>query len=116
MRTGDWRRLLEPHECPAEAHGGVPRVIWLRENRSLHTFIPFHFRPLPAIKIPLRLDEPPCELPLQSLIDLAFVNGRYDRTLDYRQPCDPPLEPDEAAWADELLGRQDGGKGLLSEP
>jgi len=42
-------------------------------------------------------------LPLQPLVDDAYRNGRYARTLDYGQPCDPPLEGEDAAWADQLL-------------
>jgi Protein of unknown function (DUF4058) len=57
---------------------------------------------LPAIRIPLRKQEPDIVLNLQSLIEQAYRNGRYNR-LDYKQPCAPPLEGVDAAWADELL-------------
>lgn len=58
---------------------------------------------LPAIRIPLRPTDADALLDLQSLIDAAYEASRYDRTTDYRRPCEPPLEGDEAAWADELL-------------
>lgn len=58
---------------------------------------------LPAIRIPLRPTDADAVLDLQSLIDAAYDSSRYDRTTDYRKPCEPPLEGDEAAWADELL-------------
>ena len=32
----------------------------------------------------------------------AYETGRYDRT-DYRRPLDPPLSPEDAAWAADLL-------------
>lgn len=104
VRSGNWRRLLEPHRCPNEAIAAYRAVIRLSKESLVAYVHPLSLRqPLPAIKIPLRDNEPPCELPLQPLIEMAYINGRYDRTLDYRQPCEPPLDDDDAAWADELL-------------
>jgi hypothetical protein len=40
---------------------------------------------------------------LQPLIDQAYRKGRYGDTIDYREPPDPPLEDDDAVWADTLL-------------
>ena len=37
------------------------------------------------------------KLALQPLLDPAYENGRYDRTIDYSRPPDPPLEEDDAA-------------------
>lgn len=65
-------------------------------------------QPLPTIPIPLRETDPDARLDLQALIDQCYRNGRYDR-LDYMKSPDPPLDPDDAAWADEVLraeGRQ----------
>ncbi|HEY3242498.1 MAG TPA: DUF4058 family protein, partial [Phycisphaerae bacterium] len=56
-----------------------------------------------AIRIPLRPTDPDAVLDLQALIDSAYEASRYDRTTDYRRSCEPPLEGQEAAWADELL-------------
>ena len=50
---------------------------------------------------------PTCDWIRRSLVDRCYANGRYD-DLDYRAEPNPPLEADEAAWADELLR----GKGL----
>lgn len=58
--------------------------------------------PLPKIKVPLRKKDPDVELDLQQLIEQCYANGRYD-TLDYSLDADPPLEADDAKWADELL-------------
>jgi len=60
-------------------------------------------RPLPVIRIPLRERDREIGLNLQPLVELAYLNGSYADTIDYRQPCEPPLEGAEAAWADELL-------------
>ncbi len=58
---------------------------------------------LSGIRIPLREGDPDIALDLQMLIDHAYANSAYGRTLDYRKQCDPPLSGDDAAWADQLL-------------
>jgi len=104
IRAGDWRALLRPHRCgkkatstyritsrvPSDPAAVYLQPIWLRE-------------PIPAVHIPLRREDPQVKLALQPLVDRAYTNGRYDRRIDYRQPCDPPLPEDDAAWVDGLL-------------
>lgn len=63
--------------------------------------IPLRVR-LPAIRIPLRDSDPDVALDLQPLIEQAYAEGRFD-DIDYTRPLEPPLEGDEATWADELL-------------
>ncbi|MGA2496318.1 MAG: DUF4058 family protein [Tepidisphaeraceae bacterium] len=58
--------------------------------------------PLPRIPIPLRQNDPAISLDLQPLIERVYVAGGHD-DIDYRKPPDPPLAPDDAAWADALL-------------
>jgi hypothetical protein len=62
---------------------------------------------LPVIGIPLRETDADAPLDLQALVDLCYQNGRYD-DLDYHAEPVPPLDPADAAWANELLR----GKGL----
>lgn len=57
---------------------------------------------LPALRIPLRKDDPDAALDIQPLVEQAYDEGRYD-DIDYRKPLDPPLQPEDATWADELL-------------
>jgi hypothetical protein len=73
---------------------------WDRLNARYYP-LPLRER-LPGIEIPLRRDDAPLVLDLQALVDHAYRKGRY-YGLDYRQPCVPPLEGEDAAWADELL-------------
>lgn len=61
--------------------------------------------PLPAIKVPLRATDADVPLNLQLLIDRCYYHGRYD-DLNYCAEPDPPLEPHDAAWTDELLRAQ----------
>lgn len=58
---------------------------------------------LPGIAIPLRQTDPDAALDLQAVLDQAYHNGAYADDIDYRQPCRPPLDPEDAAWADDLL-------------
>lgn len=57
---------------------------------------------LPVFRIPLRPTDPDAVLDLQALVDTAYEEGAHD-DIDYSQPCVPPLEGDDAAWADQLL-------------
>lgn len=65
---------------------------------------------LPSIAIPLRPRDRDVALDLQQVVDEAYETGRYDRT-DYRRALKPPLPPEDAAWAAELLRKA----GRLSE-
>ena len=60
---------------------------------------------LPIIRIPLRQTDTDITLDLQSLLDHAYRTGRYD-DVDYRNEPEPPLDVDDARWADELLRRE----------
>ena len=58
---------------------------------------------LPAIRVPLRPTDQDVPLDLQSLVDTAYVRGRYEETIDYAIPPVPPLEPADAEWAQPLI-------------
>lgn len=60
-------------------------------------------KPLPKIHIPLRVEDEDALLDLQSLIEQAYGNAGYGDEIDYRRDPVPPLEPDDAAWADQML-------------
>ena len=60
---------------------------------------------LPVIPIPLRPSDAEVPLDLQALVDMCYERGRYDDT-DYRADPVPPLTPDDAAWANQLLRTQ----------
>ncbi|HZK82640.1 MAG TPA: DUF4058 family protein [Humisphaera sp.] len=66
--------------------------------------VPFRER-LPIIPIPLRRTDPDVAIDLQAVLDKAYWNGRYG-AIDYRDDPDPPLDGDDAKWADELLRRE----------
>lgn len=57
--------------------------------------------PLPVIAVPLRQLDSDVLLDLQTLIEHVYRTGRFP--IDYDDPCDPPLEGDDAVWARALL-------------
>ena len=57
---------------------------------------------LPIISIPLRATDSDVPLDLQPLLDLAYRNGTYDDT-DYSANPVPPLDREDAAWAEGIL-------------
>lgn len=103
VRQGSWRELLAPFVPPAGAETAYRAVVRRARPKLQVGLIPLPLRqPLPAIAIPLRPKDQDVVLDLGALVKQAYENGRYDRT-DYTRPCQPPLQEDDAAWADELL-------------
>jgi hypothetical protein len=64
---------------------------------------------LPAIGIPLDSGAAPITVDLQPMLDAAYHRGRYTELFSYREPPDPPLPPEQQAWAEGVLR----AKGLL---
>ncbi len=60
---------------------------------------------LPSIPVPVTETEAEPKLELQTLVTQAYDNGRYGRVLRYDDPPSPPLSPDDAAWANEVVQR-----------
>jgi Protein of unknown function (DUF4058) len=58
---------------------------------------------LPVIGVPLREGEADVALDLQPLLDAVYEKSRYGIQINYRNPTIPPLEGDDAIWADALL-------------
>jgi len=65
-------------------------------------------RRLPRIRVPLREPDPDVALDLQAVLTQCYDDGGYEDFVDYRQPPQVTLSPEQAAWVDGLLE----GKGL----
>lgn len=63
-------------------------------------------QPLPVIGIPLRAPDADASLDLGVVLNAAHDHGAYDLSIAYGQDADPPLNRDDAAWADRLLRRE----------
>jgi hypothetical protein len=60
----------------------------------------YSHRPLPAIPVLLRSDDPDLTIDLQSLIVEVYRRGRYRSLLDYTKPLPVPHSEDAACLAD----------------
>lgn len=103
LRSGPWV-MAAPKGFVPPSHRGTYRINVVRASRydSVEVYRVSLRRNLPTIKIPLRINDQDVKLDLQAIIELVYENGGYD-DIDYRSDPDPPLQGDDAAWADELL-------------
>jgi hypothetical protein len=86
---------------PRTAYHAVVHRSWAGKKYEVY---PMPLRAsLPKIKIPLRETDNDVILDLQSLIDRVYRNGAYHIEIDYKKPPRPPLEGEEAQWAEQLL-------------
>jgi hypothetical protein len=58
---------------------------------------------LPDVSVPLVAPDADALLSIQDAIQQVYAEGRYDRWLKYRAPCEPPLSVDDQTWAARLL-------------
>jgi hypothetical protein len=106
------RRVLSvPPEQIPRSHRTIYQVCvrrgWKLPDAEVYR-VPLQER-LPVIRIPLRETDQDVFLDLQVLVDQCYYNGDHD-DLNYCDPLDPPLAPEDAAWADQLL-RSQGKRG-----
>lgn len=64
-------------------------------------------QPIPPFPLPLRPRDQEPVVELGRLLHELYDRAGYDLRLDYSEEPEPPLRPQDAAWADELL-RQKG--------
>jgi hypothetical protein len=103
LRGGTSVVLLPRHQVVAKQRAAYQVCIFRGWQPLQLEYIPVSLRQLlPSINVPLRQTDRDVVLDLQALITTSYRNGGYE-TVDYRKPPEPPLEPDDAAWADALL-------------
>lgn len=67
---------------------------------------PFNLRDaVPVFSLPLLPDDSEPAVRLGDILHALYERARYDLSLDYTQPPVPPLSDDDAAWAQEQIGR-----------
>ena len=64
--------------------------------------------PLPTTPVPLLAGDADAALDLQAAFTAAYDLPGYDLIVDYTQPPDIPLSPEDAAWAAERLRERHG--------
>lgn len=61
---------------------------------------------VPSFPVPLKTGEEEPSLDLQGILRKLYERGRYYLAIDYTKPAQPPLAPEDVAWADSLLKEQ----------
>lgn len=75
------------------------------EHRPLTDVWPVELdAPLPTVPVPLLPGDADVELDFQTALASVYDLFSYDLAVNYTRPPDPPLRPDQAAWALERLG------------
>jgi hypothetical protein len=101
---GDWMALVAPFFIALQHRSTYRATVRRGEDPGELALYPISLRhPLPTVKIPLRSSDPIVTLNLQSLVEQAYRNGRYDRTTDYSKPVPQPLPEEDLRWADAHL-------------
>ena len=60
-------------------------------------------QPLPNAVIPLRENELPIRVALQSLFERVYETGRYGLSVNYNEPPRPALSKTQSEWASQLI-------------
>jgi hypothetical protein len=88
-----------------DGHGAHYRILisreWCRPRADLLLFTVR--QPIPDFPLPLQRGEEEPLVPLNALLHELYDRAGYDLRLNYRGAPEPPLEGDDAAWADALL-------------
>jgi len=103
VRAGDWEALLKPHRAQKRASIYRATVRVPRDPAAVYLQPIALQDKLPDLPLPLRRDDPVVKLDLQPLLNSAYDNGRYERRIDYKVDVIPPLEGEDAKWADQML-------------
>jgi hypothetical protein len=74
------------------------------DHRPRAQLLPFGVRqPIPSFALPLLRGDDEPKVDLSALLHALYDRAGYDLRLDYRADAEPPLDGEDAAWADELL-------------
>jgi hypothetical protein len=103
LRRGERVLIARADLIPSSHRTTYQACVWRAwMPRSFEVYAAPLRKKLPAIGVPLRQTDEDAVLDLQGLVEQAYRNGRYD-SIDYSADPVPPLDPDDAAWADGIL-------------
>jgi hypothetical protein len=104
LRAGEPMPVALPDGPGGGAAAGYRVVVARGGQRPYADVYAFTVRePLPSIPIPLSPADDEPMVDLQAVVAAQYDTASYDLRLDYRVDPVPPLEPEDAAWADGLL-------------
>jgi hypothetical protein len=101
----DLIRSFAPLPIRGKVQPSLYRILVSRSyQRPQAALYPFGLAdPIPAFPVPLRKDEPEPIVDLQGLLHQVYDRAAYDLEIDYTQEPVPPLEGEDAVFADNLL-------------
>lgn len=106
--------LRADQPMPMRAHGVRPspvselegyRILISRAQRrpSADLFFFTVRQPIPTFALPLRSGDMEPVVDLNDILHALYDRAGYDLRIDYRADPQPPLDPEDAQWADALL-------------
>jgi Flp pilus assembly pilin Flp len=96
--------LAVPEAVVAELKPWDYLVNLARRQSDTFEFYPVQLRQrLPRIRVPLKVGDDDAVLDLQEVANRAYDNGPYPERLAYDSDPVPPLNDEDAQWADEIL-------------
>ncbi len=104
LRAGEYATFV-PKEI-VSARGAWDYLVTLRDISEPEVFAFWRVGlrdGLPTIELPLTHDVAPVQFDLQASFNRSFEACFYERRIDYTQESEPPLAPEDALWADDLL-------------
>jgi len=105
LRGGQRMPMLDP--WPDSPYS----LLIARANSQICRVWQAHFRrPLPPLPVPLAKPDPDVPMNLQPMIDAIYERSRYQRSIDYGKPLNPPLAAGDIAWLQKRLGRRKRGQ------
>ena len=111
LREGTWVLAAEKEIYP-ERFKTPYRICVVRSATSedAEVYQASYRNPLPTIRIPLRTSDADVVLPLQTLVNQAYENGRYGNDLDYDSQPEPPLDKPDYEWVKQYLASISNGE------
>lgn len=104
LRGGSWVLTAEQEIYPERLKAPY-RICVIRAESSeeAELYQATFSSPLPTIRIPLRPTDKDVLLPLQTLLNQAYENGRYGSQLDYASMPEPALQQEQFDWITQFL-------------
>lgn len=99
LLRGGVRPYLGDQPIDCDYYALVSRV----KRRPMATILRVKLRDrLPVVPIPLKPGDTEAKLDLQSLLHQVYDSGTYEAEI-YESPPEPPLSPEDAAWAAQFV-------------
>lgn len=101
----DLLRAGEPLPMRGDGKASHYRILISRsEKRPQGSLLPFNVRqPIPTFHLPLQSGDEEPTVDLNLLLHELYDRAGYDLRIDYEAEPEPPLEGEDAGWADALL-------------